>query len=257
MLTDVTTDNIALIKELIEETKNLPHRDKEQLDAILRKAEMYASRVFNDTRYNKYAEDLKNVRFHPSVLSYRSSNEQRYAESWSSGKQKLLNLFNTMLTELSLSTAVKKQDATSAGLPLEKIFDSLQLHKDIVNVSKQLFLDEHYASAVLEAFKFVNNAVKKKSNINSDGSPLMSSVFRKDNPILKLNALHSDSDKDEQNGFMYLFMGAMMGIRNPKAHENIVLNDPHRALHYLAFASLLRIRVDEATLSKSTSTPKK
>ena len=67
----------------------------------------------------------------------------------------------------------------------------------------------------------------------------MAEVFRLESPIIKLNQLRTQSDKDEQEGFMFLYMSAMQGIRNPKAHENIIHNDPYRALKYLSLASLL------------------
>jgi uncharacterized protein (TIGR02391 family) len=54
----------------------------------------------------------------------------------------------------------------------------------------------------------------------------------------------TQSEKDEQEGFMYLFMGAMQGIRNPKAHKEIVQNDPFITLEYLGFASFLLKRID-------------
>jgi len=38
--------------------------------------------------------------------------------------------------------------------------------------------------------------------------------------------------------------GAMTGIRNPKAHENITI-DSRRAIHFLFLASLLMFKIDE------------
>ena len=52
--------------------------------------------------------------------------------------------------------------------------------------------------------------------------------------------------QDEREGFLALFRGAMLGIRNPKAHELFTLEDPQRALEYLGFASLLHRRLDTA-----------
>lgn len=52
--------------------------------------------------------------------------------------------------------------------------------------------------------------------------------------------------KDEREGFQALFRGAMIGIRNPKAHEVFKAEDPQTALEYLGFASLLHRRIDHA-----------
>jgi len=45
---------------------------------------------------------------------------------------------------------------------------------------------------------------------------------------------------------MQIFAGAMTGIRNPKAHANIVI-DRNRAIHLLFLASLLFFKLDERT----------
>ena len=125
-------------------------------------------------------------------------------------------------------------------------FKLLCIHPKIKKVSEKLFLDKHYSQAILDAFKEVNNLVKKKSYRNDlDGKQLMLTVFSLNKPILKFNDLISQSDKDEQEGYMHLFAGAMQGIRNPKAHDNIIQNDSFKALEYLAFASLLCKKIDK------------
>jgi len=131
------------------------------------------------------------------------------------------------------------------------LLDHLELHPLVKEVSGALYRNGHYAQAILEAFKAVNNLVKEKARRpDLDGRDLMAKVFRKEAPTLKLTPLATPSDKDEQEGFMLLFMGAMAGIRNPKAHDNVPQPDPQRALEYLAFASLLCRRVDESALGE-------
>ncbi len=128
-------------------------------------------------------------------------------------------------------------------LPIQ-LFDAMQFHPKVVESSRKLFKDAHYRDAIYRAFVEVNNSVKNKAKSQLDGKNLMSTVFRLDNPIIKLNPLKTQSDRDEQEGFMFLYMGAMEGIRNPKAHENIIQNDPYKALKYLSLASLLIETID-------------
>ena len=123
-------------------------------------------------------------------------------------------------------------------------FDSMKLHPEVIETSRKLFKDEHYRDAIYRAFVEVNNFVKRKAKSQLDGRKLMSEVFRLEKPIIKLNPLATQSDRDEQEGFMFLYMGAMEGIRNPKAHENIIQNDPYKALKYLGLASLLIETID-------------
>jgi len=73
----------------------------------------------------------------------------------------------------------------------------------------------------------------------------MEHVFSPKNPILKFNNLADASDMDEQRGFMMLFSGAVIGLRNPRAHK-IIKDDPEKALEFIAFVSLLAKLADQA-----------
>ncbi len=133
--------------------------------------------------------------------------------------------------------------------PLD-ILDAMRLHHKVVEVSESLFKTGNYASAIFEAFKAVHNHVQEKTGLTLDGVNLMEKVFNENKPILQLNELLIPTDKNEQKGFKYLFMGSQMGIRNPKAHENVKQEDPNRTLEYLSIASLLMKRIDESKLVK-------
>jgi uncharacterized protein (TIGR02391 family) len=140
-------------------------------------------------------------------------------------------------------------DTPSSSLQVE-MYQRLNLHSKIKQVAEGLYKDGHYAQAIFEAFKAVNNAVKSKSGLHDkDGQDLMAQAFSGNIPLLVLNTLQTRSER-EQDGFKFLFMGAMAGIRNPKAHENVKQNDQYRTLHYLGFASLLMFTVDECTCTK-------
>jgi len=145
--------------------------------------------------------------------------------------------------------AEKKKGKDTIASPIQ-LFDAMQFHPKVIQVSESLFKTHNYASAIFEAFKAVNNYVKAKTGLTLDGVNLMEKVFNENKPILKLNELLDTSDKNEQKGFKYLFMGSQMGIRNPKAHENIKQEDPNRTLEYLSIASLLMKRIDESKLVK-------
>ncbi len=122
------------------------------------------------------------------------------------------------------------------------------IHPRIRKASQKLFLDGHYPSAILEAFKQVEIMVKEKAAIKGNfGTALMQEVFSANNPILRVNGNTTDSDEAEQKGFMMLFSGAVLGIRDPKAHSVVAQNDPIATMQYLGFASILCRMVDNAT----------
>lgn len=144
---------------------------------------------------------------------------------------------------------IKKPSSISTESPLE-IFDAMHLHPKVVEASKSLFETGHYAQAIFEAFKAVENFVKDKSGLSLYGKNLMTRAFDEENPLIQVpEAGHFD--KDVQEGFKFLFMGATLGIRNPKAHKEIIQKDPYITLEYLGFASFLLKRIDywEADIS--------
>lgn len=149
------------------------------------------------------------------------------------------------LTELGTQEA----EHMTAESPI-KIFDAMCLHPRVVEVSESLFKTGNYSSAIFEAFKAVHNYVQDKTGLTLGGVNLMEKVFNENKPILQLNELLTKSDRDEQKGFKYLFMGSQMGIRNPPAHENVRPEEQNIALEYLGIASLLMRRIDGSKLVK-------
>jgi uncharacterized protein (TIGR02391 family) len=124
-------------------------------------------------------------------------------------------------------------------------FEGLDLHPRIAAVCVDLYRDRHYRQAVLDASIALVNYVKEKSRRHDlDGVPLMSTVFSANSPVLAFNALADQTDKDEQQGMMHLFMGAVLALRNPRAHS-VFDDSPELALDAIAFLSMLAKRLDD------------
>ncbi len=123
------------------------------------------------------------------------------------------------------------------------------VHQSIISVSRSRFESGHYADSVEAAMKEINVRVKQicrnQTGQEDDGSSLMKKVFSVRNPIIVLGDISTESGKNIQQGYMEIFSGAMMGIRNPKAHENITITK-ERAIHFLYLSSLLMNIIDEA-----------
>jgi uncharacterized protein (TIGR02391 family) len=114
-------------------------------------------------------------------------------------------------------------------------FEGLDLHPRIANVCVDLYRDRHYRQAVLDASIALVNYVKEKSRRHDiDGAALMSTVFSVNSPVLAFNAVTDSTDRDEQQGMMHLFMGAVLAFRNPRAHS-VFDDSPELALDAIAF----------------------
>jgi uncharacterized protein (TIGR02391 family) len=125
-------------------------------------------------------------------------------------------------------------------------FEGLNLHPRIASESAKLFRDGHYRNAVLDASLALVKFVKEKSRRHDlDGADLMRTVFSKKNPILAFNSLKEQTELDEQEGLMHLFEGAVLALRNPRAHV-LTPDSPEEALEYIELLSFLAKQVDRA-----------
>ena len=120
------------------------------------------------------------------------------------------------------------------------------LHPEVIGAAGDLFADGHYSSAVYEAFKSLEVRVRQHAGVDKSGAQLMGDAFGGAAPKLVVSTSAGRSGSDEQEGFLSLFRGAMLAVRNPKAHEPVKDEDPQQALEYLGLASLLHHRLDTA-----------
>jgi uncharacterized protein (TIGR02391 family) len=127
-----------------------------------------------------------------------------------------------------------------------RAYQGLELHPEIARTVDKLYRDGHYANAVEDAVKALNQLVRLRSVVDDlDGTKLMEHVFSPNKPVLRFNALADESDRNEQKGYMMFFSGAVAGLRNPRAHK-LIQDDAERALEFIAFISLLAKLLDGA-----------
>lgn len=135
------------------------------------------------------------------------------------------------------------------------LFHSIPLHPKIRQASESLFLKGEYVNAVLEAAKSLIDEIKHRAGHPTnpkgkplDGNALVQQVFGSQNPILKFNALATQSDRDEHRGLKLITEGIVAAIRNPKGHDpkDKITLAPYEALDQLVIVSYIYKRVDSA-----------
>ena len=132
--------------------------------------------------------------------------------------------------------------------PTEEVhpFDSRDIHPKLPQVVRDLFDDGHYAQATFEAFKFIDKEIQRLSGDSESGFKLMMKVFSESSPKIKLTACTTESQKDEQRGYQFVFAGSVLAIRNPRGHEYSVKDDPDTCMDHLSLASLLLRRLEKS-----------
>jgi uncharacterized protein (TIGR02391 family) len=140
--------------------------------------------------------------------------------------------------------------------PDEIAFDTRGFHLQVVKHARSHFARGSYFHAVFECCKAFDTAVRDNTHIDKSGQPLMSAAMNLNGP-LKLNSQRTQSEKDEQEGIMYLCMGLMNAVRNPQAHEP-ELNWPmtrEDALDALALLSFLFRKLENAMVVPAGGAP--
>ena len=152
------------------------------------------------------------------------------------------------LSPLPVSRPEAKRAASAS---VDVVYGALVTDAGLIAATQALFKNRHYASAVEAAYKYINNLVKERSRVHRlDGSQLMEMVFSPGSPRLRLSELRTASQRDEQAGYMRIFAGCMVGVRNPRAHEHAYRDQPEAALELLGLANHLARKVTEARRSR-------
>jgi uncharacterized protein (TIGR02391 family) len=168
--------------------------------------------------------------------SYDQYAEQQDAESIA----RRCGILGSLIEQIDLEVGF-----TSAPAQLDFWND---IHPMIAKVAKPRFDNGHFADAVEAALKEVNLAikdhVKRKTGEELDGAALMQRAFSMKAPLIALDDMSTETGKNIQVGYMQIYSGVMTGIRNPKAHANVLIDDK-RARHFIYLASLLAYKFYE------------
>lgn len=72
----------------------------------------------------------------------------------------------------------------------------------------------------------------------------MQAAFSIQNPIIRLGDTSTETGANIQQGYMEMFVGAMIGIRIPQAHNNLLISK-EEAIRKQHFASMLMYKIDD------------
>ena len=141
------------------------------------------------------------------------------------------------------------EDRTSEDLSGTVVFATTVVEPEIVQVSRDLFASGHYNLSVSEAFKAVDKLVSSLSGLQQSGTALMEQAFSPAKPKLYWSARTTESERNEQKGYMQIYAGSMLGIRNPTTHEFLWVDSPELALELLVLAQHLVRKAKKASVS--------
>jgi uncharacterized protein (TIGR02391 family) len=238
---------IAKLQKRIADVRALDPRTVPFSDQIVKNVETNIQETIREI-YGQNSPEFQKHKHHDiwsggmNIMDSMETRQRHFAE----GIPQTIAMLEGLITRLE----ERKEDFQESPKSMANAsFNGLSLHSRVASVCADRFRDGHYEDAVLSAAKVLVNFVKEKSGSDLDGAPLMRTVFSKHDPILAFNDLSDQSDMDEQEGMMHLFEGAVLALRNPRAHS-FPSDSPDRALEYIAFISLLANKLEESKRRK-------
>jgi len=76
----------------------------------------------------------------------------------------------------------------------------------------------NFSAAILDAIHFLSELIRERSGLEGDGANLVGRVFGGKTPVLKVNSLNTESERNVQAGIEQLLRGLYQAVRNPRSH---------------------------------------
>lgn len=134
---------------------------------------------------------------------------------------------------------------------LVALYGRLDLHEALKDDIAEMFQDGHFNEAVRKALERFEKSVQDAlGDHRTSGRDLMARAFGGSPPPIPLNEGKTANDTSEQEGFKFLAMGAMSGVRNLYSHGDVDQMGAMDAIERLALVSLLFKRVAKALVDR-------
>ena len=123
-------------------------------------------------------------------------------------------------------------------------------HSEVFKYCSAELVAQDCFNAVFEATKGLAERVREMSGLDLDGHRLVGATFEGDDPMVALNSLRTETERNEQRGLANIMKGVFSAFRNPGAHQpklawHVAEAD---ALDLLCTLSLVHRRLDRAVV---------
>lgn len=156
-----------------------------------------------------------------------------------------------VLEDGRVARAAKARTVTEAQARTDRLHTMLgqrQAHELVLAYCRPELLRSDYYEAVFEAIKGLGSRLRELGGHDLDGPKLVESTLEGADPLIRLNAGRSQTERDEQRGVALLTKGLFAAFRNPAAHEPRIewSMSEQDALDVLGTLSMVHRRLDSA-----------
>lgn len=80
---------------------------------------------------------------------------------------------------------------------------------------------ENYTHSILDAMHYLSGVLREKSGLDGDGHSLVGATLGGSSPVLRVNKLQTETERNIQRGLEQMLRGMYQFIRNPRSHEQV------------------------------------
>ncbi|MDP9700535.1 uncharacterized protein (TIGR02391 family) [Paenibacillus intestini] len=95
----------------------------------------------------------------------------------------------------------------------------IHIQKELWDSIEKNYHNESYSSAILDAIHLLTETIRNKTGLEGDGSSLIGQAFGGNPPMIQLNKMQTESEKNVQKGMVDLLRGVYTTFRNPRSHD--------------------------------------
>ena len=150
-----------------------------------------------------------------------------------------------ILSEVKRASTLDETDRRVNGLKQQLYHRAI--HSEVTRYCIKDYLRKDYYDAVFEAAKGLAERVRSISGLTDDGGKLFQTAFSTKDPYVFMNAMKTDSEKNEFIGLGKLLESITNLLRNPAAHTPKInwKTDETKALDALTLISIAHKYLDE------------
>ena len=123
---------------------------------------------------------------------------------------------------------------------MSSISFNVDIDQDMYEIYRNEYESGNYASAIRTAFLYLSECLRERTDLDLDGEKLITTAFSVKKPLIKLNDLKTESEKNEQAGMMSILQGMYKAIRNPRSH-NYKVDSKEECDSILIFINYLKL----------------
>ncbi|MFC7679939.1 TIGR02391 family protein [Paenibacillus sp. GCM10028914] len=93
------------------------------------------------------------------------------------------------------------------------------IDKKLWNSIKKNYESRSFSESIIDSIYYLSNLIRDKTALESDGAALIGQAFGGTQPLIKVNALQTESEINVQKGLEQILRGIYQAIRNPRSHD--------------------------------------